>query len=220
MRRCSLLLLISLWAGPELARAGDLTGTVTFKNTPEARKVGQSKGQPGYEKGEVPPPAESEVENTVIYLEGEGLACTPLTRMNARNTFTQRGKEFIPHVLPVARGSKVYFKNHDPFPHHVYSVSQPGAFEIPKHGSTIRSQPFEGAGEVEIFCGIHTRMNAYILVVTSDFYSSARRDGTYRISGIPAGDYKLHIWHPRLPRPDSRQVTIPSSGKVTVDLSL
>lgn len=200
--------------------AGEVTGKIMLETSPGARKIGQSRGTPGYEKGEVPPPSESEVENVIIYLEGKGLACTPQTRMGPRNTFVQKNKEFLPHVLPVPRGSKVYFRNQDQFPHHVYSVSNPGAFEIAKHGSTVRSQEFENNGEVEIFCGIHTKMNAYILVVDSDFYSSANRDGVFRLSGVPAGDYTLCMWHPRLPTAEKQKITVPSSGTVKLDLKL
>lgn len=202
------------------AQAGDITGKVTLESTPGARKVGETRGSAGYEKGDVPAPSESEVEDVVLYLEGDKLACTPQTKMSTQNTIVQKNKEFLPHVLPVTKGSKVYFRNQDPFPHHVYSVSQPGSFEIVKHGSTVRSQLFDGAGEVEIFCGIHTKMNAYIMVVDSDYFCSPSRAGSYRISGVPAGQYSLWIWHPRLPKPAKRTITVPATGSVNLDLKL
>lgn len=203
-----------------VAQAGDITGKVTLESTPGSRKVGQTKGSAGYEKGDVPAPSESEVEDVVIYLEGEKLPSTPLTKMSGKNTILQKNKEFLPHVLPVTKGSKVYFRNQDPFPHHVYSVSQPGSFGIVKHGSTVRSQQFDGTGEVEIFCGIHTKMNAYIMVVDSDYFCSPSRAGIYRISGVPAGQYSLWLWHPRLPRPAKKSITVPASGSVNLDLKL
>lgn len=217
MKRLLPLLLLCL---PPLAQAGDLSGSVTLKSQPASRKVGQQKGTPGYEKGEVPPPSESEVENVVVYLEGPNLRCTSLTKMGPRNTIGQKNKEFVPHVLAVPKGSKVYFRNSDPFPHHVYSVSQPGAFEIARHGSTVRSEQFQGEGEIEIFCGIHTKMNAYILVVGNDFYANPNRTGAYRIAGVPPGEYKLCLWHPGLPKPEKRTVKIPASGTVKLDVTL
>ena len=200
--------------------AGDITGKVTLESTPGSRKVGETKGSAGYEKGDVPPPSESEVEDIVIYLEGDKLECTPQTKMSSKNTILQKNKEFLHHVLPVTRGSKVYFRNQDPFPHHVYSVSQPGSFEIVKHGSTVRSQLFDGSGEIEIFCGIHTKMNAYIMVVDNDYFCSPSRNGAYRLSGVPAGQYSLWLWHPRLPKPSKKSITVPASGSVTLDLKI
>ncbi|MFN8609927.1 MAG: carboxypeptidase regulatory-like domain-containing protein [Vulcanimicrobiota bacterium] len=202
------------------ARAGDISGKVTLESTPGARKVGETRASAGYEKGDVPPPSESEVEDVVIYLEGEKLDCTALVKMSGKNTILQKNKEFVPHVLPITKGSKVYFRNQDPFPHHVYSVSQPGSFEIVKHGSTVRSQEFGNPGEVEIFCGIHTKMNAYIMVLDNDFYSVVNRSGNYRISGVPAGQYSLYVWHPRLPKPAKRSISVPATGTVNLDLKL
>jgi len=213
-------LAIALTFSLAVAQAGDLTGKISLTSDLGARKVGKSKGMPGYEKGDVPSPSENEIENVVISLQGDGLACTALTKMTPRNTFVQKNKEFLPHVLAVPKGSKVYFRNQDPFPHHVYSVSQPGAFEIAKHGSNVRSHPFEGIGEVEIFCGIHTKMNGYILVVESNFYATADRNGQFRISGVPAGSYTVNVWHPRLAKAQKQTVVIPASGKVTLDLKL
>ena len=200
--------------------AGDISGKITLESTPGSRKIGQTKGSAGYEKGEVPPPSETEVEDIVIYLEGDKLECTPLTKMSPKNTIVQKNKEFLPHVLPIPKGSKVFFRNQDPFPHHVYSVSQPGSFEIVKHGSTVRSQQFDGGGEVEIFCGIHTKMNAYFMIVDNDFFCTPSRTGTYRLAGVPAGQYTLVMWHPRLPKPTKKAVTVPASGTLTLDLKI
>ena len=200
--------------------AGDIVGKVTVESTPASRKVGETKGSAGYEKGDVPPPSETEVEDVVIYLEGDKLESTPQTKMSTKNTILQKNKEFLPHVLPITRGSKVYFRNQDPFPHHVYSVSQPGSFEIVKHGSTVRSQLFDGSGEIEIFCGIHTKMNAYIMVVNNDYFCSPSRAGAYHLSGVPAGQYSLWLWHPRLPKPAKKSITVPATGTVTLDLKI
>ncbi|MBT9583360.1 methylamine utilization protein [bacterium] len=213
-------LLLAVLAGT--AQAGDITGTITLGSAPGARKQGQTRAK--YDdkdhSGDQVPNSESEVENVVIYLEGKGLKCTPVTKMGSGNTFDQKNKEFLPHVLPIAKGSKVFFKNKDPFPHHVYSVSNPGNFEIMKHGSTVRSHDFDGSGEVEIFCGIHTKMNAYLLVVDTDYFCKPGADGKYRLGAVPAGDYALMVWHPRLPKPEKRMITVPASGPLKLDLKL
>ncbi|MBX3171297.1 MAG: hypothetical protein KF760_28065 [Candidatus Eremiobacteraeota bacterium] len=219
MRKPWIMVLISSWLATGV-QAGDITGKVILESTPGSRKVGETRGSAGYEKGDVPAPSESEVEDVVIYLEGDKLECTPQIKMSGKNTIVQKNKEFLPHVLPITKGSKVYFRNQDPFPHHVYSVSQPGSFEIVKHGSTVRSQEFDGSGEVEIFCGIHTKMNAYIMVMNSNYFCSPSRSGAYRLSGVPAGQYSLWLWHPRLPKPAKKSITVPTTGSVTLDLKI
>lgn len=221
MRRTFCLCMVALgWTVSSVA-AGDLSGTVRLESKPSARKAGQSRGAPGYEKGEVPSPREEEVENVVLYLTGKDLACTPLTRPGTQNTIVQKEKQFVPHVLPVTRGSKVYFRNNDPFPHHIYSVSQPGEFEISRHGSgSVRGQEFDREGGVEIFCGIHTKMNAYVLVVDSNYFTSPKASGDFLIRGIPSGEYRLTLWHPRIATPPPQVVKIPATGSLRLDLKL
>lgn len=211
---CGVALSLGAWAG-------DITGTISLTSSVGPRKQGEVRDTTRYEdKGDVPSPSEAEVENVVVYLQGEKLACTPLTRKGPRNSLEQRNKEFKPHVLPIPKGSKIYFLNSDPFPHHVYSVSETATFELAKFLNGIRSQAFDSSGEVEIFCGIHTKMNAYILVVDNDYYCKPDREGKYRLAGVPAGQYNLMIWHPRLPKPEKRPITVPASGALKLDLKV
>jgi plastocyanin len=203
------------------AAATDISGKVQLLSKLSARKVGKPRADTamGMEASEVPPPSEGEIENVVIYLEGPGLSCTPVLKRTPETSIEQHHKEFLPHVLPVTRGSKVFFENKDAFVHHVYSVSEPGPFELERF-TGVRSQAFNKPGVVEIFCGIHTRMNAYILVLKNDSYAKAGKDGTFRITAVPPGNYTLHTWHPRLDREKTQAVTVPPSGTLKLDLSI
>jgi plastocyanin len=203
------------------ALAAEVSGHVRLVSKLHSRKVGKSHVSTymSMEAADVPPPSESELENVIIYLEGANLSHVPQLKRTADNTMAQHHKEFQPHVLAVTEGSKVYFENLDPFPHEVYSVSSVGPFEIEKH-SGIRSQQFNKAGVVEIFCGIHTRMNAYLLVLKNGAHTRVHADGGYRLANVPAGHYILHAWHPRLDKEVTQSVTLPASGTVKLDLSL
>ena len=203
------------------AWATDVSGKVRLVSKLSSRKIGKARGDsvPGMEAAEVPAPTESETENIVIYLDGAGLSCTPLLKRSIDTSIEQRHKEFLPHVLAVPKGSKVFFENKDAFVHHIYSVSEPGPFELERFTGR-RSEAFNKPGVVEIFCGIHTRMNAYILVLKNNAYTKAQKDGSFRISGVPAGNYVLHAWHPRLEKETTQTVTVPGSGALKLDLSL
>ncbi len=219
MNKCVMVIAILGWVATGVW-AGDITGQVTLGSSPTSRKVGEKRGNLTYgEKGDVPSPTETEVEDVVVYLEGPNLPCTVLSKMTPQNTVLQKNKEFLPHVMPIVKGSNIYFRNQDPFPHHVYSVSGPCNFEIAKH-TAVRSQEFGKSGEVEVFCGIHTKMNAYVLVLENDCFGVPNRDGKYRIRSVPAGQYALMVWHPRLPKPEKRMITVPASGSLTLDLKL
>ena len=221
-QRSKLILAAGLTVATTLsAWAGDLQGKLSLKSELAKRRIGQQKttppdDSPGY-RGDVPSPSESELENVVVFVSSTdlpvALKCTPQLRKTADNIMFQRNKEFIPHVLPISKGSKVYFENQDTFMHHVYSESKPGDFSIEKHTTGVRSVDFDSSAPVEVFCGIHPRMNSYVLVVPNDYFSRVNAQGRFRIRNLPPGKYQIKIWHPRLSKSIVREVEMTASSK-------
>jgi plastocyanin len=107
----------------------------------------------------------------------------------------QRQETFIPYVLPIAVGTTVTFPNHDPFFHNVFSLSKPARFDLGRypegHVKTVR---FETPGIVRVFCEIHSHMSAFVLVFSHRYFASTGPDGSYRIEGVPPGDYEVVVW--------------------------
>jgi plastocyanin len=109
----------------------------------------------------------------------------------------QRGAEFAPWVTVVQLGTAVDFPNNDTVRHHVYSFSQPKRFEIKLYaGKPGQPITFDKPGEVVIGCNIHDWMEAYVLVVESPYFGKTGADGQVRIANLPAGRYRLQLWHP------------------------
>lgn len=220
----SFLLLGSALVGAAApAWAGDLHGSIKLKSELAQRRIGKQKADPGDSTTAYPDRSkggDSEIENVVVFLEGGSLKATPQKSRSNDNTLIQRDKEFIPHVLTIVKGTKVYFENQDSFAHHLYSESRPGEFEISKHTKGVRTQSFDDASVVETFCGIHTKMNCYILVLSNDYFCKVNSKGSYRLKGIPAGSYKLTAWHPRLSKPVVRTIKIEASGSKQEDIEL
>jgi hypothetical protein len=48
-----------------------------------------------------------------------------------------------------------------------------------------------------VFCNIHARMVAYLVAVPTRWYAQAAADGTYRLTDVTPGRYRLHAWHDR-----------------------
>lgn len=214
-------LALGVLAGPALA--GDVEGTVSISGKVREFKRGQTRETPGYVNPQAynasdHPPTKNELDNVVVYLSGDGLKCTPRTSKEPGNTIRQKSYQFNPHVLVVPKGSKVFFKNEDSFIHRVYSVSEPARFDF-RGFKDERNEEFPTLGEVELFCGIHTGMNAYIIVTSSDYFAKADASGRYVIKNVPPGTYKMTIWHPRLNSVE-KTITVPKSGSLTQDVSL
>ena len=110
----------------------------------------------------------------------------------------QLGETFIPHVLPVVKGSTVEFPNQDPIFHNVFSLSRTRTFDLgryPKGDS--RSVTFDQPGIVPVFCHLHSDMSAIVMVLDNPYFAVPDADGRYRIENIPAGNYTVVAWHER-----------------------
>ena len=58
----------------------------------------------------------------------------------------------------------------------------------------VHSQP----GVVTLGCNIHDNMIAYIVVTAAPFFGRTASDGTWSANDVPAGKYRVRIWHPLL----------------------
>jgi len=176
------------------APAGDLVGTVT------ARGVRSP-------------------ENVVVYFK-HTLPDDQLPLPENNPVMDQRKLTFIPHVMCVLKGTTVDFPNNDEVPHNVFSPSPVKKFNLGTYKvGVVKSVTFDKSGLVPLLCTIHPEMSAFILVLETPHHAVTDPDGTYRISGVPAGTYKVKTWHEKL-KPSVTEVTVPETGEVTLDLKL
>jgi plastocyanin len=121
----------------------------------------------------------------------------------------QENKQFIPRVQVVPIGTSVSFPNLDPIFHNVFSNSARNSFDLGSYraGDQTRSAVFNSPGVVDIYCNIHQRMSAHVLVVPSKLYTRVRPDGSFRIEGVPAGLRNLVAWSPSL-KPTQQKVEV------------
>ena len=66
-------------------------------------------------------------------------------------------------------------------------------------------------GPVEIFCNIHSKMRADVLVVPNNHWTRVAADGSFSLSGVPVGSRKIVLWSPTL-KPISQQVDVTPKG--------
>jgi plastocyanin len=117
----------------------------------------------------------------------------------AREIMDQIDSEFEPRVKPVLVGSSVYFPNKDNIRHQVYSFSPAKPFELPLYaGTPANPVVFDKPGVVVVGCNIHDWMIGYIYVSESPYFAKTGLDGTARLADLPARDYVVRVWHPRL----------------------
>ncbi|HUA09610.1 MAG TPA: carboxypeptidase regulatory-like domain-containing protein [Candidatus Acidoferrales bacterium] len=130
---------------------------------------------------------------------------------------TNHDRSFIPEYIVIPAGSTVRFPNEDPFFHSIYSTSPADPFDIGFYdtgpGKTV---PFPNPGIIEVHCHIHASMHATIVVTDGPYAQSA--NGSYAITGVPAGKYVLHAWDPGSGE-RTQTVDVPSdSADLTIDI--
>ena len=106
-----------------------------------------------------PAPDSADVDerrNIIVYIEQVPSGTTEPTK---GATLRQHDERFLPHVLPVVRGTTVAFPNDDPLFHNVFSLSRAKSFDLGRYPrGAARSVTFDRAGIVQVFCHIHSDM--------------------------------------------------------------
>ncbi|MBF0344139.1 MAG: methylamine utilization protein [Nitrospirae bacterium] len=113
----------------------------------------------------------------------------------------QVDKTFIDFVTPIMVGTTLSFPNSDKIRHHVYSLSEAKKFEIPLYPpgkGKVNPVTFDKPGVVVLGCNIHDWMKAYIYIVETPFFAKTDKGGKAIIKNIPAGEYKVEVWHPHI----------------------
>jgi len=151
----------------------------------------------------------ADISTAVVYLEGR----VPRAAALPRAQVAIDGRQFRPRVLVVPTGTTVQFQNHDPFNHNVFSLSEPSAFDLGLYGrGETRTRRFTRTGLVRVYCNVHPRMSAFILVRDNPWYTQPGPDGVYAIPEVPPGRYVLHVWHERVAAETTREIEVPAGG--------
>ncbi|MES2959325.1 MAG: methylamine utilization protein [Pseudomonadota bacterium] len=121
------------------------------------------------------------------------------TRMQAapgtNAQIAQRERQFQPQLSVVQTGTSVWFPNFDTVRHHVYSFSPIQRFELRLYAGTPAAPVvFDKAGVAALGCNIHDRMQAWVVVVDTPFFTRTDTAGTATLD-LPPGDHRLRIWH-------------------------
>jgi plastocyanin len=125
----------------------------------------------------------------------------------------QKDKQFAPRVSVVPLGTRLIFPNQDTVIHNVFSTAPGNSFDLGsvKGGETSTPVTLLKPGALEIFCNIHSKMRADVLVVPNAHWTRVSADGSFSIPGVPVGTRKIVLWSPSL-KPVSQQVDVSAKG--------
>lgn len=133
-------------------------------------------------------------------------------------TLDQRHQAFHPHVLAILTGTTVKFLNSDRVAHNVFSLSPTKSFDLGRIAPDTSGQmTFEKPGVVEVLCGFHSRMLAYIRVMEHPYFAVPDAQGRFIIQDVPPGTYQLRIWHESLGE-ISKEIRLPTDRSAPIQL--
>jgi plastocyanin len=203
------------------ASAGSIAGTIRVRAVPpqSARPsayAGRADAMPGMHAS-----PRGLVTDAVVYLDHVPAGVeSSLTVPGPHPKLAQKDQSFAPRVLPVAVGTAVDFPNLDPIYHNVFSLSPIKRFDLGKYPrGQFKTVVFNRSGLVNVFCDIHSDMEAFVLVLPHHAFTQPGADGSFTLPDVPPGHYTVHVWHPDLPE-QTLGVDVPASGTVTVEIAL
>lgn len=111
----------------------------------------------------------------------------------------QQKCRFTPHVSVVHVGTTMSFKNSDSIPHnvHTYPAKNEPDNQTVGAGKDIKRK-YTMAEPVKVACDIHPWMGSWVYVTEGTHFAVTDASGNFSIANVPAGEYKLEIWHEKL----------------------
>jgi hypothetical protein len=210
------------------ATTGTVVGTVTYTGSaPAPEPIDMSEEPTCAEKHDDAPmrvpvrvSGDGGLANGFVYIK-EGLADRDWGAAGGPATFDQEGCEYIPHVMGVRTGQDIDIVNSDGLMHNINaSPNVNRGFNINQPTNMTSTRSFsQPEVMIPVRCDVHGWMEGYIGVVDHPFFAVSGDDGTFRIEGLPAGDYTIGVWHEQLGEREM-VVTVTAQEESTADFTL
>ena len=204
---------------------GTIVGTISFAGTPPEPYRIDTSADPVCTK--VSPKlftdwvvvTNEKLANVIVYLRGDALDLYSFETPTSDVILEHRGCRYLPHVLGLQTRQTLKVLNRDPTTHntHVVTKNNPEWNQSQPPGSAALEEHFLSP---EVFFRIkdnqHPWENVYVSVFSHPFFSVSATDGTYRISGVPPGQYTVVARHEKLGE-QTVQVFLAGSEQKTLD---
>lgn len=129
---------------------------------------------------------------------------------------------FSPHVTTAVKNQKLWVNNSDPVLHntHFYhGANMKTKYNIPMPlQNRIIKKPIRKAGIITAQCDAHDWMLGYVYVTSHPYATVTTPDGSFSLTDVPPGTYKVKIWHEKLGEV-SQEVTVRAGATAMLNYS-
>jgi plastocyanin len=195
--------LVALCLTSTAAHAGSVKGHILFEGEPPVLEALERDSDPKCSKhkaDEAIVVTKGKLRDVVVRIKNgsAGKHTAPATPV----VLDQRDCVYTPRVVGMVAGQKLQVKNSDNTFHNVWGqVGSKDLFNKPQ-GPKAKDLTLDAATKpgdvVELKCGVHGWMRAYVAVHDHPFFAVTGPDGVFEIKNLPMGTYTLEAWHPTL----------------------
>ena len=186
---------------------GKVTGHVKYDGTPpEIKPLAITDEQA---KGCCPPGKQVNSKNPELLVDASGGIANVVVTIESPGAKVEPPKEalhidqhectFEPHVRVIPIGGKLEFLNSDQVSHNVHTYAQRNdPFNQTIAPGSKEERVLSKDEKFQVKCDIHPWMSSWVFVTDTPYFAVTKADGSFEISGLKPGKYKVELWHEKL----------------------
>lgn len=140
--------------------------------------------------------------NVFVYLKKAPAGVQIPPAPTAKIIFDQKGCFFTPHVFVARVGQTINITNSDPVAHNVHTFSNNKGLNSAIQGNDTKGTDLvydkSESLPVRTVCDFHSWMDSYHLVSDHPWAVVTSPDGSFEITGVPAGKMEFVVWHEKV----------------------
>lgn len=207
---------------------GSITGKVNFKGqAPTFRRISMDADAACAAKHSTPVYPESVVvngngslRNVFVYVK-TGLEGKTFAVPGDPAVLDQVGCMYKPHVVGIQARQNLKVVTQDNTTHNIHplpKVNREWNVSQPPGADPILRSFSRPEATIPVKCNQHPWMRAYIHVVSHPFWSVSGEDGTFKLEGLPPGDYEIEAVHEEYGA-QTQKVTVAPKATASLDFT-
>jgi plastocyanin len=198
---------------------GTISGTITYGGAPPAAKT--IKATKDTEACGATIPDEALMVDAGKGIKNVVVRITDIKKgkkWEAKPVLDQKKCHFQPHVLVVQAAQDMKILNSDGILHniHTYSTANPSINVAQPKFKKEMTQKFAKPEIIKVTCDAHNWMLGWLVVSDHPYVAVTDEKGTYRLTDVPPGDYKVEVWHETLGKTE-KTVKVAAKAEAKVD---